>query len=144
MRISDWSSDVCSSDLHSSIRRLRRHGCKVGVDRSRRPRLYEAKGKGITLAVPVEIDRHYLGKLLVHDFRKHDLAAVTPVRVDGRKLHHRVSEVAARLIETLLDIVDGVAGAGSNGRGLYLARSEEHTSELQSLMRISYAVFCLK
>src|SRR3546814_6331850 len=106
-----------------------------------------------------------------------------------------LSEVAARLIETLLDIVDGVAGAGSNGRGLYLAdrtrraiiamegsarrvetaaicvslaggaggrkaaergdadlrphravlclfRSEEHTSELQSLMRISYAVFC--
>src|SRR3546814_4867709 len=113
MRISDWGSDVCSSDL---------------------------------------------------------LAAVTPVRVDGRKLHHRVSEVAARLIETLLDIVDGVAGAGSNGRGLYLAdrtrraiiamegsarrvetaaicvslRSEEHTSELQSLMRISYAVFCWK
>src|SRR3546814_3978878 len=28
--------------------------------------------------------------------------------------------------------------------GLYLRRSEEHTSELQSLMRISYAVFCLK
>src|SRR3546814_10105081 len=28
--------------------------------------------------------------------------------------------------------------------GTYLARSEEHTSELQSLMRISYAVFCLK
>src|SRR3546814_1616341 len=34
-----------------------------------------------------------------------------------------------------------VAGAG---RGLDLPRSEEHTSELQSLMRISYAVFCLK
>src|SRR3546814_2105011 len=30
------------------------------------------------------------------------------------------------------------------GKGLSLARSEEHTSELQSLMRISYAVFCLK
>src|SRR3546814_8709416 len=37
--------------------------------------------------------------------------------------------------------------AGGKGRGLYRAgqfRSEEHTSELQSLMRISYAVFCLK
>src|SRR3546814_4204723 len=34
---------------------------------------------------------------------------------------------------------------GYNGRGVALAtRSEEHTSELQSLMRISYAVFCLK
>src|SRR3546814_12474399 len=112
MRISDWSSDVCSTDHHSSIRRLRRHGCKVGVDRSRRPRLYEAKGKGITLDVPVEIDRHYLGKLLVHDFRKHDIADVTTVRVEGRKMHHRVREAAARRIETKMELVDGVAGAG--------------------------------
>src|SRR3546814_1786491 len=36
-----------------------------------------------------------------------------------------------------------IAGAGSIGMRSYL-RSEEHTSELQSLMRISYAVFCLK
>src|SRR3546814_4960310 len=34
--------------------------------------------------------------------------------------------------------------ARAGGRHLRLARSEEHTSELQSLMRISYAVFCLK
>src|SRR3546814_5344852 len=39
-----------------------------------------------------------------------------------------------------LALVDEVA----EHRGLRLARSEEHTSELQSLMRISYAVFCLK
>src|SRR3546814_4934139 len=39
----------------------------------------------------------------------------------------------------------GAAGAGrSRGPGCRTARSEEHTSELQSLMRISYAVFCLK
>src|SRR3546814_4189213 len=38
----------------------------------------------------------------------------------------------------------GGALAASIVGGLYLARSEEHTSELQSLMRISYAVFCLK
>src|SRR3546814_3960634 len=51
-----------------------------------------------------------------------------------------------------LDVLDEVAGARHRGRddlqhlGLGLAhlRSEEHTSELQSLMRISYAVFCLK
>src|SRR3546814_1504917 len=34
--------------------------------------------------------------------------------------------------------------AGGDPPGLGVARSEEHTSELQSLMRISYAVFCLK
>src|SRR3546814_8134927 len=39
----------------------------------------------------------------------------------------------------------GVAdGVGAEGRTAMVARSEEHTSELQSLMRISYAVFCLK
>src|SRR3546814_9941848 len=36
------------------------------------------------------------------------------------------------------------AGGGGNPREDYDSRSEEHTSELQSLMRISYAVFCLK
>src|SRR3546814_7924535 len=39
-------------------------------------------------------------------------------------------------------LVEGTAG--NTGIGLALVRSEEHTSELQSLMRISYAVFCLK
>src|SRR3546814_1843761 len=37
-----------------------------------------------------------------------------------------------------------IVGAGANGCVLHYIRSEEHTSELQSLMRISYAVFCLK
>src|SRR3546814_7454489 len=38
----------------------------------------------------------------------------------------------------------GATGAGRHAAGGILQRSEEHTSELQSLMRISYAVFCLK
>src|SRR3546814_4055092 len=37
-----------------------------------------------------------------------------------------------------------IANALAWGRGVSLSRSEEHTSELQSLMRLSYAVFCLK
>src|SRR3546814_6667027 len=37
-----------------------------------------------------------------------------------------------------------IAALARTERGPYLSRSEEHTSELQSLMRISYAVFCLK
>src|SRR3546814_5586778 len=54
-----------------------------------------------------------------------------------------------------LDLIPGTVIANPNGFGfmrpdsgvgddLFLPRSEEHTSELQSLMRISYAVFCLK
>src|SRR3546814_6506125 len=42
-----------------------------------------------------------------------------------------------------LDMADARGGFACNGQGLR-DRSEEHTSELQSLMRISYAVFCLK
>src|SRR3546814_5811130 len=45
-----------------------------------------------------------------------------------------------RILEETL----GAALFSRQGRGLALTRSEEHTSELQSLMRISYAVFCLK
>src|SRR3546814_2329068 len=39
---------------------------------------------------------------------------------------------------------DGAGGRGADTPCAFPARSEEHTSELQSLMRISYAVFCLK
>src|SRR3546814_8668746 len=39
---------------------------------------------------------------------------------------------------------DAARGAARSGQGQPRLRSEEHTSELQSLMRISYAVFCLK
>src|SRR3546814_5877262 len=58
-----------------------------------------------------------------------------------------VPVVVAVMLETmLLALLGGVLGGALawivfNG---YTARSEEHTSELQSLMRISYAVFCLK
>src|SRR3546814_9098898 len=62
-----------------------------------------------------------------------------------------------RLEEMRLELFDKVNALGIGGQGLgglttvldikikdYPTRSEEHTSELQSLMRISYAVFCLK
>src|SRR3546814_18583780 len=43
-----------------------------------------------------------------------------------------------------LAVEHGVLDDVAHQRGVFLGRSEEHTSELQSLMRISYAVFCLK
>src|SRR3546814_4502379 len=48
------------------------------------------------------------------------------------------------LREQAAEIVGGAVAAQRQRRRLEMARSEEHTSELQSLMRISYAVFCLK
>src|SRR3546814_1026153 len=54
------------------------------------------------------------------------------------------SEASATLAAPLGAGFAVVSGRWDRGQGYYTTRSEEHTSELQSLMRISYAVFCLK
>src|SRR3546814_5885868 len=97
MRISDWSSDVCSSDLRRNDRvqcRRPRQGRQAPVDRILPVRLQEI----IRLAEMPAPEKAVMGGQ----------------RRRMRRLQHQ------------------------------MARSEEHTSELQSLMRISYAVFCLK
>src|SRR3546814_1562494 len=53
----------------------------------------------------------------------------------GKRINSAKDDAAGLAIASRMD---------ANVRGLNQARSEEHTSELQSLMRISYAVFCLK
>src|SRR3546814_4133140 len=78
-------------------------------------------------------------------FRSQRLDALGNVTLNG-------SELLAGTVDTTVDVALGVLGALTNlsndvGYGLdnqVACRSEEHTSELQSLMRISYAVFCLK
>src|SRR3546814_9631199 len=114
MRISDWSSDVCSSDL-AAIDRI------VGQAAIRRTR-------AVTSAVePVDqID---------HPFEIERVKALD---------HRRIVRTADALelvgqADQLEDIVGNVRRRSRAAPG----RSEEHTSELQSLMRISYAVFCL-
>src|SRR3546814_3518374 len=110
MRISDWSSDVCASDL----------GAKVGE-----PGLQRAAAKGVLLAgLGFEVDIG-LGHHVPH--RRHGRIIELPRRV------HDLQPVVVRALEKLL-----------RDRARLVGRSEEHTSELQSLMRISYAVFCLK
>src|SRR3546814_5570711 len=56
----------------------------------------------------------------------------------------QVDHLVAGVVDRFGRIDGAVNSAGVLGPRLALARSEEHTSELQSLMRISYAVFCLK
>src|SRR3546814_19526685 len=63
--------------------------------------------------------------------------------VDGRGIDHNLAALSHNLVETVQQRIRGPqihAGHETELGG----RSEEHTSELQSLMRISYAVFCLK
>src|SRR3546814_6380419 len=97
MRISDWSSDVCSSDLGQ-----------------------EVAGPDATAELNQMRERY---RLAVDGL---------PPRTKEVYLLHRVEELGYRQIAEQLSI------------SIRTVRSEEHTSELQSLMRISYAVFCLK
>src|SRR3546814_7643131 len=112
MRISDWSSDVCSSDL-------------LGA----KPR---CAGAGIALECG---DR---GVLVLDHAGDGAERTVGDMPRDGTpKLPRRDAPRLA--IGSGWD--DRPIGAAEDGVEM---RSEEHTSELQSLMRISYAVFCLK
>src|SRR3546814_6183022 len=115
MRISDWSSDVCSSDLQDRLHVVR--GDARGVEADLGQRL----GLEAVLRVPGVERAGFLAALL-------DLGAIESLRpgAAGADVEHR----ARRRGEHNLATLD--------------ARSEEHTSELQSLMRLSYDVFCLK
>src|SRR3546814_9748370 len=117
MRICDWSSDVCSSDLRTRPAGGDPAAGPRGVVQRRRRR------PGDTLAC-----RRRGGA---------DRMAGTADRL--RPADRRVAGVAERGREhPAVAAPARAAGLGAGGR------SEEHTSELQSLMRISYAVFCLK
>src|SRR3546814_1116805 len=136
MRISDWSSDVCSSDLRSEAARL----ClriKEGIDRRERPRQMIDDGDSEQLfAVAKTPVAHIQPRAFEEGVERfailwiHAAAGVACLQVSAIK---RVMLVAELAFDRDLQI--GIAVE---------TRSEEHTSELQSLMRISYAVFCLK
>src|SRR3546814_4959434 len=100
MRISDWSSDVCSSEL--TVRPVRIDQDCHPPSHHVSPRRKAGGGEDSALAHELGSQDKTLDRLV---------AAVDFLRIAGQP--------------------DGF-------------RSEEHTSELQSLMRISYAVFCLK
>src|SRR3546814_9193969 len=119
MRISDWSSDVCSSDL--LVRIARGQGDPRALPR-------EAPCHGGAEACPRADDEHSLR-------HRPSLLAPGPVGRRGGNHSRRGSRQRKADVEAI---------AGGMRIGTHDVRSEEHTSELQSLMRISYAVFCLK
>src|SRR3546814_10744338 len=92
MRISDWSSDVCSSDLRRKLRLW-----------------------SVALHAPM-----------------------------GTRLYRRLLRPDGTLCFRAASRSDTLGHGSTCGIAAAVVRSEEHTSELQSLMRISYAVFCLK
>src|SRR3546814_9296922 len=124
MRISDWSSDVCSSDLLHPFR----------IDQQ----LVDNPGE--TRQREVQRDRR-VGTDEALDRGVRDVALMPQSHVFHRR--HGVGADDARLPGEIFG-QDRVALVRHGRRALLAGRSEEHTSELQSLMRLSYAVFCLK
>src|SRR3546814_8683951 len=122
MRISDWSSDVCSSDLHA--------GGQVVALGGQHLQHVGAGGVGARLALLAAVERHLV---------EEDLAELLG-RADGELAPGQLVDLLLQLADALGEVV----GHAPEGVAVDLDRSEEHTSELQSLMRISYAVFCLK
>src|SRR3546814_3655683 len=120
--MSDWSSDVCSSDLAATSTRLapalRSRSCHPPVQPGFRQR-----------ALRIDQPRAQLAHARTTglEFETHPPAAGR-----GVAIRHRIAQRAVR--GGGVDLRLRVIGE--------LRRSEEHTSELQSLMRISYAVFC--
>src|SRR3546814_6126778 len=110
MRISDWSSDVCSSDLVAE-RALMRLAVELIHG-------HDAEGAG-----------RYAIAAAVADVLLHDHG----VELGAENRAGRAGFQTGRGVAVLAHVAHHQP-----------ARSEEHTSELQSLMRISYAVLCLK
>src|SRR3546814_3282423 len=121
MRISDWSSDVCSSDLHSLGTRIDTLGGWLSL-------LGRVGGPADPDFVDwLAVDR-YDGREFDCGLHRHWLDPARPI-----------AEIVYRPAQGVLVTSATLRGGGHGG-----GRSEEHTSELQSLMRNSYAVFCLK
>src|SRR3546814_8871239 len=112
MRISDWSSDVCSSDLPLLA-------AAIVLPHGQRSVAWFSLAALVAIVVLWRIGTWYR--------QQHHAAAAKPKPVLTSGLPRRT--VIRAMVVLML---------------LVFSRSEEHTSELQSLMRISYAVFCLK
>src|SRR3546814_1207490 len=108
MRISDWSSDVCSSDLHAPP-----PAARAGL-----------RARSMATPAPQRIEGGGMG-------------------VSGKRLG--LAGLGVAVLLALAFWLGGRFGGGMSKSEVetVVARSEEHTSELQSLLRISYAVFCL-
>src|SRR3546814_1997753 len=116
MRISDWSSDVCSSDLYTDDY----------IDNQ----LPETPQR-IPSWTTVDLGLAYA------------FSGETPW-LRGLSLQFNALNAFDRDPPRIFDTLASYGNPGYDTENASPIRSEEHTSELQSLMRISYAVFCLK
>src|SRR3546814_6230608 len=137
MRISDWSSDVCSSDLDPKIARTLE-------PRAPHPtRRLAAIAKLIDAGVPTQVNI----SPIIPAITDHEIEAIMAAAAEAGAI--RASYILMRLPFEVAPLFRAWLAAHYPDRAdkvmhMVQERSEEHTSELQSLMRISYAVSCLK
>src|SRR3546814_2102236 len=134
MRISDWSSDVCSSDLPFSVSApAPRPGLEnemlelINADRAKADLAPMQPDEGLR-----QVARRHSADMFARSYFSH----ISP---EGDTPFDRIR----RANITFLTAGENLAIAQTLPLAHEGLRSEEHTSELQSLMRISYAVFCL-
>src|SRR3546814_6066313 len=141
MRISDWSSDVCASDLARTDEAL------AAFDGLERHLFRPPSG-----ALPLNLLLHFARErrtLAYWSYDSHDYARL-PAQALLPRIHSRPPSAGDVVLmhDDNMDTVEVLAELlpewVRQGYSVQAMRSEEHTSELQSLMRISYAVFCLK
>src|SRR3546814_8120324 len=126
MRISDWSSDVCSSDL------LRLFVLLIIFFAELEDHLVDAD---IELGLVVGRTRDDQRRARLVDQDRIDL-------VDDAEVEFAVDHLLTVELHIVAEVIEAELVVRRIG-DVAVIRSEEHTSELQSLMRISYAVFCL-
>src|SRR3546814_2278812 len=136
MRISDWSSDVCSSDLGEFKAFLGSAHDFAHSDPVRRP------GKAHSARATAHGFDEAVARKRVHDLHQMIVGYV----IGARNLTDRTeTTIVERKVDQNPERIIGVAREPQPHLPRETSsRSEEHKSELQSLMRISYAVICLK
>src|SRR3546814_8077784 len=125
MRISDWSSDVCSSDLDSQRRSI---------------------GAGVVLQLIWPLDLPVAGTPIspgcdISERRNRRVSMESHTAREGDDMNEATTVTRTQVRDPICGM--DVDPATAAYRVEHDGRSEEHTSELQSLMRISYAVFLL-
>src|SRR3546814_3946673 len=136
MRISDWSSDGCSSDLLRDLLDAGKHVefFQKAVHGRKNILISGATGSGKTTLSKglIQLIPPHERLLTIEDTRE----LVVPHRNVVHMLYAKDKQGTAKI--SAKDLLESALRMRPD------RRSEEHTSELQSLMRISYAVFCLK
>src|SRR3546814_8674348 len=143
MRMSDWSSDVCSADLADLEQDVLHH---VAAERTLELERLAAEGDVVEAPGRRAQRARVADDLLVHRVQRMGDGAATGIAGGPALARAGIGRVAVGAQHAVVD-----PAVRDRGGDLFLAaaqhrggdRSEEHTSELQSLMRISYAVLRL-